>query len=85
MVSSKNIRTLRAIFETPTRSDIRWVDIENLFRALGAEIKQGSGSRVRIKLNGRNMTFHTPHPKPIIIKAAVRSTRRFLTEAGIKP
>ncbi len=85
MVSSKHARTLSAIFENPTRANIRWAEIESLFRALGADIKQGSGSRVRILLNGRRMTFHAPHPQPTIVKDAVRSVRRFLKEAGFTP
>jgi hypothetical protein len=85
MLSSKNTRTLGAIFANPVRSDIRWSDIDTLLRALGADIKQGAGSRVRATLNGRNMTFHEPHPQPTIVKDAVRSVRRFLLEAGISP
>lgn len=85
MLSSKHTRTLAAIFENPVRADIRWADIDTLLRALGAEIKQGSGSRVRITLNDRRMTFHEPHPQPTIVKDAVRSIRRFLLEAGVSP
>ena len=84
-LSSKHARTLGAVFANPVRADIRWSDIEALFRALGAEIDQGSGSRIRISLNGRRMVFHAPHPQPVIIKDAVRSVRRFLLEAGIEP
>lgn len=85
MLSSKHARTLAAIFENPVRADIRWADIDTLLRALGAEIKQGSGSRVRITLNDRRMTFHEPHPQPTIVKDAVRSIRRFLLQAGVSP
>jgi hypothetical protein len=85
MVSNRHERTLTAIFANPVRADIRWSDIEGLFRALGADITQGSGSRIRISLNGRRMTFHEPHPQPTIVKDAVRSVRRFLLEAGIGP
>lgn len=85
MLSSKPARTLADIFANPVRADVRWTDIESLFRALGAEITQGSGSRIRISLNGRRMTFHAPHPQPTIVKDAVRSVRRFLLEAGIEP
>lgn len=84
-LSSKHARTLAALFANPVRADIRWADIEALFRALGAEITQGSGSRVRLELNGRRMVFHEPHPQPTIVKDAVRSVRRFLLEAGIGP
>ncbi len=85
MISTKHERTLADIFANPVRADIRWSDIENLFRALGAEIIQGTGSQVRVSLNGRRMVFHEPHPQPTIVKDAVRSVRRFLLEAGISP
>jgi hypothetical protein len=84
-LSTKHARTLADIFAKPGRADMRWTDVENLFRALGAEITQGSGSRVRVSLNGRRMVFHEPHPQPTIVKDAVRSVRRFLLEAGIGP
>ena len=85
MLSSKHARTLAEIFANPVRADIRWADIEVLLRALGAESTEGSGSRVRVSLNGRRMVFHEPHPQPTIVKDAVRSVRRFLLEAGITP
>ena len=85
MLSSKTRKTLSAIFSNPTKSDIRWTDIESLFLALGAEISEGAGSRVRIKLNGRRGNFHRPHPQPTTDKGAVRSVQRFLKEAGVEP
>ena len=84
-LSTKHSRILAEIFANPVRADLRWADIESLFRALGAEITQGSGSRVRVLLNGRRMVFHEPHPQPTIVKDAVRSVHRFLLEAGIGP
>ena len=83
MVSSKHNRTLAAIFETPGRANVRWADIEALFRALGADIDEGSGSRVRIKLNGERMTFHRPHPHPETDKGALVAVRKFLLDAGV--
>ena len=84
-LNAKNQATLEAIFESPTRSDIGWARIETLFRALGATMKKGSGSRVRIKLNGQKAIFHRPHPKPETDKGAVKSVRRFLSNAGVTP
>lgn len=57
-------------------------DVESLFLALGAEITEGSGSRVRIALNGVRSVFHRPHPEKETDKGAVKSIRRFLLEAG---
>ncbi|BAZ83500.1 type II toxin-antitoxin system HicA family toxin [Sphaerospermopsis kisseleviana] len=56
--------------------------MESLFLALGAEITEGSGSRVRIALNGVRSVFHRPHPEKETDKGAVKSIRRFLLEAG---
>ena len=78
-------RTLAAIFENPVRADVPWADIESLLRALGAEITEGRGSRARIALGGVRAVFHRPHPQPDTDKGALRSMRRFFTEAGITP
>lgn len=79
----KHLRTLEAIFEDPVRANIAWRDIESLLIVLGAEISEGSGSRVRVYLNGIRAIFHRPHPQPDTNKGAVKSVRRFLQEAGI--
>lgn len=84
-MSRKHKRTLAAIFEDPVRSDITWIGIETLLKALGAELSEGRGSRVRIALNGVRAVFHRPHPEKETDKGAVKSMRRFLTEAGIEP
>ena len=81
----KSKRTLAAIFEDPIRSNIAWRDIEAMLEAAGAEITEGAGSRVRIALNGVRAVFHRPHPKKETDKGAVKSLRRFLTEAGMTP
>lgn len=83
MIGSKHQRTLQAIFEEPVRSNLPWRDIEAMLEAAGAEISQGAGSRVRIALNGVRAVFHRPHPQKETDKGAVKSMRRFLTEAGV--
>ena len=84
MLKKKHQSTLSAIFESPTQSGIVWKDIEALLKALGAEISEGSGSRVRIALNGCRAVFHRPHPRKETDKGAVMSMRRFLIGAGVK-
>jgi hypothetical protein len=81
----KHRRTLEAIFEDPVRLNIAWRDIEAMLEAAGAETTVGAGSRVRIALNGVRAVFHRPHPQKEIDKGAVKSMRRFLTEAGVTP
>ena len=85
ILGSKQRKTVRAIFEDPIRSDVEWTDIENLLRGLGAEFSEGRGSRIRVYLRGVRAVFHRPHPRKETDKGALRSLRRFLTEAGIKP
>ena len=83
-MDSKHRKTLEAIFEKPERANIAWRDIEALFEALGAEVSEGSGSRVRVAHNNVRAVFHQPHPRKEASKAMVKSVRRFLEEAGVK-
>ncbi|MEM7590137.1 MAG: type II toxin-antitoxin system HicA family toxin [Cyanobacteria bacterium P01_A01_bin.83] len=84
-MNNKQRLTLKAIFDAPVRSDIKWTSIVSLFKALGAEVSQGRGSRVRVSLNGVKAVFHEPHPERITDKGAVRSVREFLENADIQP
>ena len=78
-------KTLDAIFAEPVRSNVLWADVESLFRAAGATISEGRGSRMRISLNGVDAVFHRPHPRKETDKGALKSVRRFLMEAGVRP
>ena len=81
----KHRKTLEAIFEKPERANIPWRDIESLFIALGAEVSEGSGSRVRVALKDVRAVFHRPHPRKETNRGAVKSVRRFLEAVGVKP
>ncbi len=83
-MNQKNRRILSAIFDDPVRSNIPWSDIESLFVALGAEVSEGNGSRVRVALKGVRAVFHRPHPEKETDKGAVKSVRRFLITTGIQ-
>jgi HicA toxin of bacterial toxin-antitoxin, len=83
-LNSKHQKTLDVIFENPLRSNIPWSDIESMLVALGAEVSEGRGSRVRLAFNSVRATFHRPHPEKETDKGAVKSMRRFLTEAGVR-
>ncbi|SPD72553.1 Toxin-antitoxin system, toxin component, HicA family [uncultured Desulfobacterium sp.] len=84
-MNKKQRQTLNWILEKPERSDIAWSDIESLFIALGAEVSEGRGSRVRVALKDVKAVFHRPHPLRVTEKGAVKSVRRFLKEAGVLP
>jgi len=79
-LNNKHKTTLKAIFEDPIRSDIRWSDIESLIEALGGVITQGNGSRVRFQIGDIAATIHRPHPEPEISKSAVKTLRVKLRE-----
>lgn len=82
-MNKKHKKILQQIFQNPIHAGIAWRDIESLLIALGAEISEGNGSRVRIVLNDVRAVFHRPHPQKETDKGAIVSMRRFLKEAGI--
>lgn len=82
----RHLDTLRAIFATPTRRSLTWADVAACLRALGAEVDEGrEGSRVRVRLAGRRLTLHRPHPQKELKAYAVEDVRAFLTEVGVTP
>lgn len=82
-MNTKQKKVLALIFKNPVQSNVKWADVEQLFRNLGAEISEGNGSRVRIALGGVRATFHRPHPRKETDKGALLSVRRFLQNAGV--
>jgi len=82
-MNSKHRKTIESVFKNPVQANILWTDIEGLLVALGGELSEGSGSRVRVKLNGVRAVFHRPHPEKTTDKGAVNSVRRFLENAGV--
>jgi len=81
----KHRRTWERVFAQPVRSDIPWREVEALFASLGATVRQGAGSRVCVALNHVRAVFHRPHPQKETDKGAVKSVRRFLENAGVRP
>lgn len=84
-MNKRHQKTLDAIFKTPVPATLEWKQIESLFVAVGAQVIEGSGSRVRFELNGVVATFHRPHPQKEAKPYQVRDARRFLEQAGIRP
>lgn len=76
-------KTLEAIFQKPTPVTLEWRHIESLFKAIGAEIIEGAGSRVRFELKGVMATFHRPHPQKEAKAYQVKDARAFLEKAGV--
>jgi hypothetical protein len=78
-------KTLDTVYRVPVPANLEWRRIEALFIALGAQVIEGRGSRVRFELNGVVATFHRPHPDKEAKPYQVRDAREFLTQAGVKP
>ncbi len=79
-LSRRQRRTLARIREVPTRSDLTWREVESLLRTLGADMREGRGSRVRVLLGGLRASLHRPHPAKELSKGAVEALRRFLVD-----
>jgi len=84
-MNSKQRKTLSAVFTDPVSSNIAWKDIEFLLVAVGSEVIEGSGSRVRFNKEGTIATFHRPHPKKEAKPYQVKDARSFLLQIGIQP
>ena len=81
----KHQRILEQIYKRPTSGNVSWIDIESLFKALGADVSERSGSRVAVVLFDEVRVFHRPHPSPNTDKGAIASIRRWLEENELAP
>ncbi|XQZ98815.1 type II toxin-antitoxin system HicA family toxin [Komagataeibacter rhaeticus] len=84
-MNRKHSRTLEAIFANPVSATIKWPEIESLLVAIGCEVIEGNGSRVKFISKGQMLAVHRPHPRKEAKEYQVRAVREFLTNLGIKP
>jgi len=84
-MNSRHRKTLAAIFTEPVSTTLEWARIEALFVALGSQVIEGRGPRVRFELKGAVATFHRPHPAKEAKPYQVRDVRAFLEAAGVRP
>ncbi len=84
-MNNKQHKTLIAIFSRPTPTNLEFKKIESLFMALGAELIEGSGSRVRFVFNDSMVTFNIPHTNKEAKPYQVRDARLFLQQIGVTP
>jgi hypothetical protein len=84
-MNRRHRKTIEAIFAVPTRSGIKFADIESLFLSLGAEIVEGRGSRVAFVMqSGIKWEAHRPHPNKEAKKYQVELLREFLIAIGVE-
>ena len=84
-MNSRHRKTLQALFSQPPPKGLEWARSEALLVALGAEVIEGRGSRVRFVLNNVVATFHRPHPTKEAKPYQINDARNLLEQAGIKP
>lgn len=82
--NSKHRRTLRAVLSAPTLASILFSDIKALVVALGGEVTERAGSRVKITLAGEQWHCHRPHPGKEARRYQVDEARELLRRVGIE-
>jgi hypothetical protein len=84
-MNTKHRKTLRAIFAKPTSPSIVFSDIEVLIVALGGEVIEREGSRVKILLRDEQWRCHRPHPGKEAKRYQVEEARELLERTGNTP
>lgn len=84
-VNATHRKTLIAIFTDPVSKSLEWRRIEALLVAIGCQVIEGNGSRVRFEKGGVIGTFHRPHAAKEAKPYQVRDARQFLENVGVKP
>lgn len=84
-MKTRYAKIMQAVFARPTRANIRFADIEALVVAMGGEVVEREGSRVRITLLGEEWRPHRPHPGKEARKYQVEEFRELLQRIGEKP
>ena len=82
-MNSKQRRTLKAGFATPSSPSIEWQAIEALLVAVGCRLIEGDGSRVRFERDGVVASFHRPRPAKEAKRYQVKDAKEFLTKLGV--
>ena len=84
-VNTKHRKTLRAVFAKPTSASLVFADIESLLVALGGEVYEREGSRIKILLEHEQWRCHRPHPGKEARRYQVEEVRELLERIGVKP
>ena len=77
--------TLRQIYANPGPVNLEWRKVESLLLAIGCQLVEGRGSRVRFEKNGKVATLHRPHPAKEVKPYQVRGARAYLELLGVAP
>ena len=78
-------KTLIALFTDPVSKSLEWRRMEALLVAIGCQVIEGNGSRVRFEKDGVIAAFHRPHPAKEVKPYQLRDARQFFENLGAKP
>ena len=84
-MNAKHRKTLRAIFTKPTSPSIVFNEIEALLLALGGQVHEREGSRIKITIKGEQWRCHRPHPGKEARRYQVEEIRELLERIGEQP
>lgn len=84
-MNTRHRKTLRAIFAKPTAASIVFNDIEVLLVALGGQVHEREGSRVKITIKDEQWRCHRPHPGKEAKRYQVEEIRELLERIGVHP
>ena len=82
-MSKKHDKVLASIVDEHISGNLHWKEIESLLHHLGAELREGGGTRVLVTLNGMEITLHRPHHGATMNKTSIHQLRHFLAAAGL--
>ena len=69
----------------PTSSAIVFQNIEALVVALGGQVTEREGSRVKVEIAGEIWRCHRPHPGKEVKRYQVEELRELLERVGVTP
>ena len=84
-MKAKHRKILLTIFARPTSATVVFSNIESLVIALGGNVTEREGSRVKIVLQGEQWHCHRPHPGKEAKRYQVEEFRELLERAGVTP
>lgn len=84
-MNGRQKKTLQSVFTDPVSGTIAWAAVESLLVAVGCNVIEGNGSRVRFEKDGLIASFHRPHPAKEAKRYQIRDAREFLVKLGIEP
>ncbi len=84
-LNSNQQDTLRQVYANPVPVNLEWRKVESLLLAIGSQLVEGRGSRVRFEKDGKVATFHRPHPAKEAKPYQVRDARAYLELLGVAP